>query len=540
VFGEQMVRGYFNRGNWFVVLYAAPLLAFAAAAYGFAKQQDIWIDETTQLSGIRLSFGEMLRWLSGKDVGRLGVPVDRMPPLSYIFDWAWLRLFGPSTLGFRLFHAAFLIGGIAVLVASARRNLGLAASFVTFAILCLSPKLMQSAVEIRAYPIFFATTCVQTVVFVRILNDQPKIDLKLLAAFMMVSVLSIYTHFFGLVSTLSFFFTLGLVYIRYPAVLLEVIIAFVVTLVGSAGILPFVFSAEALSKSSTLNEPTANSHQPIEYLLKLLGDSANMISPMAAVLFLGGALTLFLGGAIQSTRRILMEKSAVVDWVFIVIVSGVSATLVASQLVKNFEVLKASYSVWVFAPLTFFLAGSAATHAEIRYWTSVCRTAAVFTVAGAIVSTYLFLAHASEFVHGPGGFVSAVYDRIESPKGVVYETDAAWQWSYFPLVFHYKGNIAQYRPTEDRAALVRIASGPNPRAPQQILDAVAPYNALILVDVRLRTYRDLRRCHANVCPRFSPGKVESTLIDSGSWREDVVDRSFGLYDVEVKILHRSN
>ena len=34
-----------------------------------------------------------------------------MPPLSYLIDWAWLRFYGPSELGFRIFHSLFVVAG---------------------------------------------------------------------------------------------------------------------------------------------------------------------------------------------------------------------------------------------------------------------------------------------------------------------------------------------------------------------------------------------------------------------------------------------
>src|SRR6516165_12442891 len=88
---------------------AALFIALFLELYKFAHAQNIWLDETTQLSGITLSPWEMLRWLSGINADRFGVPADRMPPVSYAVDWLWLRLAGSSVIGFRLFHSAFVI-----------------------------------------------------------------------------------------------------------------------------------------------------------------------------------------------------------------------------------------------------------------------------------------------------------------------------------------------------------------------------------------------------------------------------------------------
>jgi len=514
---------------------------FCVAIYWFAQRQEIWVDETTQLSGITLKFGDMLRWLGGHDVGRFGVPGDRMPPGSYILDWIWLRSFGPSELGFRLFHASFLVAGVTVLVAVARRNLGLVGSFTTLMFLCLSPKLIETAVEIRAYPMFFAATCAQIAIFVRILSDQDAIDRKLLISFVLVSLISIYTHFYGVVSSSSFFLALGLAYIQNRRLLVEIVLAFVVTTAGSIGVLPFVFSAVAGSKPGIVVERATGLYQYPRYLLQLVGDSANVVSIQAAILFLGGAAVLCLTSAITATKRMLDGNAKPTDWLLIVIISGVSATLAASLLEKGFDPLKQSYSIWIFAPLALFAPSGIIAPHGILHWKGVYGIAFAATAMGAAVSTYGFLVHASEFIHGPGEFVDALYDRADPPKAVIYDSGAAWGWSYFPLVFLHRGAVAQFRPAEDGSELVRIATGASQAGgPQPILAAVEPYQSVVLVGVQLRTYHDIRQCEQGVCPQFQEGEVEAALEKTGRWSAVVVSRQFGLYDAQVKVLRRAD
>jgi hypothetical protein len=526
-----------NRSSLIATLIQATLLlAFSLGLYTFAKTQDIWIDEATQLSGITLKFGEMVHWLSGQDPGRFGVPGDRMPPVSYILDWAWLRLFGPSELGFRLFHASFLLGGVILLVITARRTLNLPATYLAIAILCLSPKMIATAVEIRAYPLFFATACVQTAIFARLINDRNEIDKHSLASFVLVSVIAIYTHFFALVSGCAFLLAIGVAHIRRGVLPLEIILAFVVMAVASVGILPFVFSA---ASNSTSGGEVVNAHGYIVYLFKLIGGSANMISRAAAVLFFGGMLALFTLSTITAMKRIIRGDPQFVDWLFLVVFAGVSATLGASLIVKNFDALKESYSVWIFAPLALFVAGGAVRPHELRYWSGMYGVTAVAVIAGAALSTCTFFAHAAEFIHGPGRFVGAVYNRLEPPKAIIYESGAAWEWSYFPLVFSYKGEVAQYRFAAG-GELVRVVPGPTQPDPQQALAAVATYNDVLLVDIRLRTYKDIRQCNANICPQFIQGPIEAALIGSGRWRDVAVGRQFGFYDTQIKLFKRGN
>src|SRR5262249_56114378 len=76
---------------------------------------------------------------------------------------------------------------------------------------------------------------------------------------------------------------------------------------------------------------------------------------------------------------------------------------------------------------------------------------------------------------------------------------------------------------------------------QEIEAAVAPYQVLLVTDIQLRSYRDLRQCQnqPSACPDFPPGVIEGALIRAGKWRKTGKERSFGLYDSQVTILERA-
>src|SRR4051794_10429387 len=77
---------------WLGPALGAAVTLVAAAL--FLPHQTLWIDETTQLSGLTLSPVEVVRWLMHPATHDFGVPGDRMPFLSYWLGWAWSRLFG--------------------------------------------------------------------------------------------------------------------------------------------------------------------------------------------------------------------------------------------------------------------------------------------------------------------------------------------------------------------------------------------------------------------------------------------------------------
>jgi hypothetical protein len=546
---RKMASGHFNRKPVVDALIAAAMITvLSIELYNFARVQDVWLDESTQLSGISLKFWEMLHWLAGADPDRLNVPADRMPPISYVLDWLWLHLHGTSEIGFRLFHSVFLIAGIACLAAVACRELGRSAMFLSLGFLVLSPKLIQTGVEIRAYPIFFALSCAQTVLFLRLVASSTKVDLKLLLLFAAICLVAIYTHFYGIVSSCAFFLALGISFLRRPVALAGIISAFVVVAAGSTALLLFISGAAqvALFVPATATAPIVPDKSIVKYFsyfLKLVGDAANMIAIPSSILFFGGTIALVGASVIAAGMRMRERNQKAVDWLIAVVISGVLATIMASGFVKTFDALKTSYSIWLMAPISLLVGVGATSATGFRPWDGVGRRMAVGALLiGAGISTYLFFAHAPMFVHGPQGFIGGLYDKIAVPKAIVYEPGAAWGWSYIPLQYSHHGEVLQYRTLDDSAGLVRAAGGRVTVAKAQKIEAaVAPYQVLLLTDIRLRTYADLRRCQnqPRTCPEFPEGAIEVALIETGKWRKANSERKFGLWDSQVTILERS-
>jgi hypothetical protein len=282
-------------------------------------------------------------------------------------------------------------------------------------------------------------------------------------------------------------------------------------------------------------------------LLKLFADSANVVSVTAAILFFGGILALFGAASVTIAGRWRHRRLMPFDWLLAVVIAGVSATVVASFVVTNFSPLTASYSIWLFAPIGALVAIGSTSHIGFRPWDNAGRFVAIaMMVLGSAQATSLFLSNANMFVHGPNRFVGALYDSVKGPKAIVYEAGAYWKFGYFPLVFSHRNEIDQYRASngdellriERGDGLFGVESGPNNALAQPVRTAVAPYKTLLVVDVQLRSYKDVRQCQSGgfECRRLTAGAVESALMKGGQWREMKAERMFGLYDAQVKIL----
>jgi hypothetical protein len=267
-----------------------------------------------------------------------------------------------------------------------------------------------------------------------------------------------------------------------------------------------------------------------------------MISISASILFFCGTIALLTASMFATVRRGRNRHLRPFDWLMAVVVSGVFATILASFFITTFDVTKTSYSGWLVVPLSLLIGAGAISATGFRLWDTVGRKVAVGAMlVGAGISTYLFLLHASMFVHGPQRFTGALYDKAAGPKAIVYEVGAAWGWSYIPLVYSHNGKVVQYRTADDGVGLVRAGRSGVETMVQEIEAAVAPYQVLLLTDIQLRSYRDLRQCQnqPSACPDFPPGVIEGALIEAGKWRKTGKERSFGLYDSQVTILERA-
>jgi hypothetical protein len=521
-----------------VLLLGILLFVFSIELFWFARAQDIWIDESTQLSGVTLRFWDMLKWLMGQDVARFGVPGDRMPPISYLLDWSWLRLAGPSEFGFRMFHAGLVVAGALLLGTVARHEIGIEAAVILLLFFLLSPKLIQTAVEIRAYPVFFCITCMQLAMFLRLLpgsycRDLTDLSIKRLLVFAGLCLLASYCHFYGIISTIAFFLALGAAYQRSWQSLVALGVTFICVMVGSSGLFPFVTSAIGQSSPSAMEEPTAS--QYLTYLLRLFGDSANMVQLPAAVLFLGGTSVLLAAAALAGIIRIVRLQATSCDWIIVVAGAGAAIPVLASLVITRFNAISPSYSGWLFVPLALLVAKGASSPTGFGLWDKAGRFVAMgAALIGGTASTLYFLSHAPMFIHGPQRFVSAVFDQVGDSKAIIHE-GVGWGYAYFPIVFTHNGSIRQYRASNGQIRSIQSGS-----LSHDVMPAILNYNHLLLVIVHVRTYHDLRGCDGvrETCPIIPHSEIEDTLVATGKWRVSGIARSFGLYDTQVKILDR--
>ena len=503
---------------------------FVLACVRFALVQDIWIDESTQLSAVRLPLAQLVGWLAGTDANRFGVPGDRMPPLAYGLDHLWWQAAGDAVTRFRMFHILLATCGVALVARAEIRVMGRDWLGVGLAFLVLSPKLIEAAVELRSYPLFFAVTCSLLGLFLDLVRrDGPAVGWRKLLLFGFGCVVLSYIHFFGVVAAFSLFATLILARCTDRVSLLRVLIAGAGVALCLLGLYPFIFGATSISTAGSAATPLGIT----AYIPLLFGHPALLIYPMAAALYFAACAALLVAAGWGIIQRALQRRMAPVDWLLVVAIIGVVATVLPGLLISSFSALKPSYSIWLLPVFAVLLSLGASKPVGLPLWDRYGRPAAAGALLiGAAVAIGVFLAKAPWFAHGPHRVIEAARERSSPATAILYGEPATYAYGYFPMVYESGGHLQQWLATP--GGIVRITgSGLSPAAP---VSALAPYRGLVVVDIRPRHYADLRHCLADRCPAFAVSPLIDQLVRGGRWSVASHQRAFGFYDTVVTTL----
>lgn len=520
------------------VVVAICCLIFLACGVRFALAQNLWIDESTQLSGATLSLGRMMSWLTGTREPAFGVPPDRMPPISYLIDAACYRTACAAPIAWRFLHLLFAVTGLGVATLTVVRRYGAAAGLVTGLFLALSPKLTELGVEIRAYPIFFAITCLQIALLARLVAAE-RLRWGQLGLFLLLGLASGYTHFFGLVSSMALFtglFAARAATIREAGGIAAAAVLLVLLCLGLA---PFITTASAISGDAVQTD--ASGHGLALYFLRLVGHPANVVPPIGAALFflpLAGLAAVagvrivrgFAGEGLGYRRDFLVALA-------VALASGVAVTLLAAVVAKGFNPLKPTYSLWVL-PVLAVLLGAVCAEGQGRLG-RIAQGLAVLMLLGAAMGELLLMRHPGWFVHGPSSAIRAAVGDGAGDTAVVYAGE--WGYGYFPTYYHYHGALDQWRIAPDgQLQKIGLGGDPAPADPAQL----ATKRRIILVQITLRDYHDLRALRARGSDRTA-GDTASLILPANQPAFDHLavtarESQPGLYWADIVTLERTS
>jgi hypothetical protein len=445
-----------------------------AASVGFLPRQSLWVDETTQLGGIRQKLPDLFLFLRGlpSHFDALDVPRDRMPPLSYLAGKGWSLLFGSSEnslryMGSLFFACAAALTALAAGLSSNRRSdpsrdppqgsnedLGhsTGAAWMGGLLMALSPTAVYYSVEIRAYPLLMLTASASALSLVLAARRASWFTLTLLS---LALTAAIYTHFFGVILSMSSLFALAFVRWQRKQSLLPIVLAGSCTACLSAGVGPFVIQAIEMSHSPgghTAPSTAILARDFVKLWARMTAHGTTLIFPHFSAIAVA-ALTLLVVGALATCVAHRRDRaSAPASAALIAALIGLATVGAASLVVHGFATTSVTYNLWI-PPLLFVgLAGGVAS----------CRSgllraplfAAWFVMLGTQVAATVFLVtNGPWFAHGSHPAIAATVRSLGSNNVTIILAgpDSAAGMPYYPLRCDFGPELAQFALTPDGA-----------------------------------------------------------------------------------------
>ena len=395
---NETTRSFGRVGNPISALVVTALAMLAALPFSY--QQTIWVDETTQLSGIRLGPVEIVRWLTNPASHDFGVPGDRMPPLSYWLGQGWAAWFGFDEIRLRWLGVVCVGIAAGVVYKSAARAFGWKAGWAAGLLFAFSPNLCGIAVELRAYPLFVLMSAGALNSFVTILTRPPDKGRGSWWALTTWLVLASYTHFFGLVLAGSMLVTLFVVRYLEKEKVWPVLVSMSLVCGFAVGIVPFVLGAKTLSSGGDLADSRNRMVEVIQMLYRLIAHPVlaappplAFYLPIVGLALASAAIMLAAGGfASPRSRRIWLTLVATLGL-------GLGISITANFVLNGFSAAKYSYSAWALPLLYVALTGGLAAGLRPVRW--ITTAAVLLLLACEMMGMIQLWQHGETFATGP-------------------------------------------------------------------------------------------------------------------------------------------
>lgn len=162
----------------------AIVLLAAVLRFATLRTQSLWFDEAATWDLVRRPFGTMLSRLPDGESN---------PPLFYVLEWIWTRVFGDGELGLRSLAALAGLLTVPVAYAIGRRAATARAGLAAAALVAVNPLLVWFSQEARSYALATLLSAIALLAFVRAQEDRRG---RVLAGWAVAAALALTTHYF--------------------------------------------------------------------------------------------------------------------------------------------------------------------------------------------------------------------------------------------------------------------------------------------------------------------------------------------------------
>jgi hypothetical protein len=523
---QNHLPGSSASGRWLGLVVVVGMFVVGAAS--FLPRQCLWLDEATQMTGLRLGPAGVARWLAGGGPNDTGQFRDRMPPLSYWLGWAWARAFGFDEASLRWFSVTCVAVAAALVFEAARLAFGTASAWVSGLLFALSPAVIVLSVEIRAYPLFLLWSALAFHGLVR-LNLTPSDERRATyPALALALSAAVSTHFFGAVLAGSMLAALIILAGRGAGRFWPVVGVGGVFAVSMAMLLPYIAVSFALYGHGVTGGvgygPSLNGVKGL--LVKLVSHVTLSVHRPVAVVAVTAAVVLIVlaTGVARPSRR---------PGVAVALTLGLGVLVVAAAklVLSRFDAASSNYNAWMRPGVCVLL--SAGVAAPSRAARRVAALASGLLLAAQASGVYQLAAHGDHFAHGPHRTVVELI-RARDPREIaVVHDDPTHRFLlvYCPIRCELGPGLKHYElvDAKDGSALVR--DYPTRRGVCPVTGL--PHHYLVVVRSEVTNPTDLAAQVSGGDWDLGDGPLARALRASGDWR--VVSERLAVAQVTAKI-----
>lgn len=513
-----------------------PSLLLVYLGMTFARTQCVWVDETTQLSGLTLSPWRQVHWLAGTDPHTFGVPYDRNPPLSYWVQSLWAAVFGNDEYTLRMCSlAAMTVAQIALMFGSLRIG-GIFGSLTSGLLFALSPTITTLSVEIRPYPFLIALSALGMNALVSLVRKKSPSHWRW-AGLTLLCVLASYCHFYGIVMSAAFFASAAAMQMFLQRTFRPIFVAFGSYLLMALGVLPFILAA--FSKSSPKDDVVAQTGVRLlldgaRNIYRLVGHPAATVYTLVCFSLLAGVCGLLILAMSRVVRKEKDEAASECGVLCLAIFLGLAAPICAAVLTSKFDAFNPLYSAWI-QPLVFMLL-AAAFQGLPRY--RLTWSAAVLVAFGALSSSWIFINYQELFVHGAHRHINELIRKYKSPDLIVVHDRG---WSGFPLFYEHGKSLLQTYPGETNSKQgefdFTFFSGDSQK--NVTIDQLPSETTVIAISWEQRGALQIRRHLLLGDKELDLGPVSRQLSASNNWRLIESQNAYGFEAAHVMVFQKT-
>ena len=314
----------------------------AALRFATITSQSYWLDESTTVHEMQMSFGALLHAVRVNET---------TPPLYFVLAWLWAKLFGTGEAGLRSLSAIAGVVVIPIAYLCGRELVSRRAGLVAAALTAVSPLMIWYSQEARSYMLLVAFCAASFLFFARGWKAPSGRNLALWALF---SGLAVLTHFFA-----GFLVAPEAVLLLYRARNRAAVVAVGAVAIVQAAVLPLAVSDTTHPLNWINAFPLAIRIQqvPTEFGVGALYQSSLVSYGLLGAAALSACLIALL--VIGATRRELIGAGVAAALVaFVVLVP-----LALAELGRDYYVARNLMPAWI--PLAVVI-GAACTAARAR------------------------------------------------------------------------------------------------------------------------------------------------------------------------------